>query len=178
MQLNKWQHLWVASVHYWSCRYPLVSLCVPMYIISNRSLSENGMFNAILSFPKDYPMMPPKMKFTTEIWHPNGKSRAVRCCAWTHRLLQCTLTVLSAFPSFMHRTVKTGKQAIRLMSAGSLSTPSNPLSFRLFPCWLGRTWSPLQTSMLRYAFGEIFFSLCFVRVVILGLLCWCALSSI
>jgi ubiquitin-protein ligase len=30
------------------------------------------MFNAILTFPKDYPMMPPKMRFTTEIWHPNG----------------------------------------------------------------------------------------------------------
>eukprot|EP00275_Glaucocystis_incrassata_P002080 EC124719.1.p1 GENE.EC124719.1~~EC124719.1.p1 ORF type:complete len:133 (+),score=6.60 EC124719.1:203-601(+) len=30
-----------------------------------------GMFNAIMSFPKDYPVSPPKMKFTSEMWHPN-----------------------------------------------------------------------------------------------------------
>eukprot|EP00274_Cyanoptyche_gloeocystis_P004619 CAMPEP_0196653620 /NCGR_PEP_ID=MMETSP1086-20130531/3275_1 /TAXON_ID=77921 /ORGANISM="Cyanoptyche gloeocystis , Strain SAG4.97" /LENGTH=167 /DNA_ID=CAMNT_0041984913 /DNA_START=89 /DNA_END=592 /DNA_ORIENTATION=- len=32
---------------------------------------EGGMFNAILSFPKDYPCSPPKMRFTSEMWHPN-----------------------------------------------------------------------------------------------------------
>lgn len=34
-----------------------------------------GFFVARLSFPQDYPMMPPKMKFETKIWHPNGESR-------------------------------------------------------------------------------------------------------
>ena len=32
---------------------------------------EGGCFHAILSFPRDYPMNPPKMKFTTPVWHPN-----------------------------------------------------------------------------------------------------------
>lgn len=32
-----------------------------------------GFFRASLKFPRDYPMMPPKMKFETKIWHPNGK---------------------------------------------------------------------------------------------------------
>ena len=36
--------------------------------------SEGGFFKAILSFPEDYPLMPPKMKFVTPIWHPNGKN--------------------------------------------------------------------------------------------------------
>jgi hypothetical protein len=35
--------------------------------------SEGGVFKAHLTFPKDYPLRPPKMKFITEIWHPNGE---------------------------------------------------------------------------------------------------------
>lgn len=34
--------------------------------------SEGGVFKAHLTFPKDYPQKPPKMKFITDIWHPNG----------------------------------------------------------------------------------------------------------
>ncbi|KAH8150997.1 uncharacterized protein LAJ45_04698 [Morchella importuna] len=32
---------------------------------------EGGVFPATLSFPKDYPLNPPKMKFTCEMFHPN-----------------------------------------------------------------------------------------------------------
>ena len=35
--------------------------------------SEGGFFKAYLTFPYDYPLRPPKMKFITELWHPNGK---------------------------------------------------------------------------------------------------------
>eukprot|EP00742_Colponemidia_sp_Colp-10_P001228 GILJ01001321.1.p1 GENE.GILJ01001321.1~~GILJ01001321.1.p1 ORF type:complete len:166 (+),score=30.12 GILJ01001321.1:65-562(+) len=35
------------------------------------TLYEGGIFQATLSFPPDYPNMPPEMKFTTEMWHPN-----------------------------------------------------------------------------------------------------------
>ena len=33
---------------------------------------EGGIFPAELKFPKDYPLAPPVMKFTCDIWHPNG----------------------------------------------------------------------------------------------------------
>ena len=33
---------------------------------------EGGIFPAELTFPKDYPLLPPKMKFLCDIWHPNG----------------------------------------------------------------------------------------------------------
>lgn len=33
---------------------------------------EGGVFPAELKFPKDYPLMPPSMKFLCDIWHPNG----------------------------------------------------------------------------------------------------------
>ena len=33
---------------------------------------EDGVFVVQLVFPMDYPMSPPKMKFVSEIFHPNG----------------------------------------------------------------------------------------------------------
>jgi len=37
--------------------------------------SEGGFFKAHLYFPREYPLRPPKMKFITEIWHPNSKNQ-------------------------------------------------------------------------------------------------------
>ena len=34
---------------------------------------EGGVFPAELKFPKDYPLAPPVMKFTCDVWHPNGR---------------------------------------------------------------------------------------------------------
>lgn len=34
---------------------------------------EGGVFPAELQFPTDYPLSPPKMKFTCDIFHPNSK---------------------------------------------------------------------------------------------------------
>lgn len=33
---------------------------------------EGGVFPATLTFPKDYPLAPPTMKFECDMWHPNG----------------------------------------------------------------------------------------------------------
>ena len=41
------------------------------------TLYEGGMFKAELKFPKEYPSLPPKLTFTSEIWHPNGKGSLV-----------------------------------------------------------------------------------------------------
>ena len=35
------------------------------------TIYEGGFFRAILDFPEDYPNNPPKMQFTTKMWHPN-----------------------------------------------------------------------------------------------------------
>ncbi|PSN44871.1 hypothetical protein C0J52_10301 [Blattella germanica] len=37
------------------------------------TLYEGGFFKAHLHFPKEYPLRPPRMKFITEIWHPNSQ---------------------------------------------------------------------------------------------------------
>uniref|UniRef100_A0A8C2NZT4 UBC core domain-containing protein n=1 Tax=Capra hircus TaxID=9925 RepID=A0A8C2NZT4_CAPHI len=47
----------------------------PSVFVSNRgpedTCFEFGVFPAILSFPLDYPLSPPKMRFTCEMFHPN-----------------------------------------------------------------------------------------------------------
>eukprot|EP01121_Diplochlamys_sp_Union-15-3_P000604 TRINITY_DN1051_c0_g2_i1.p1 TRINITY_DN1051_c0_g2~~TRINITY_DN1051_c0_g2_i1.p1 ORF type:complete len:170 (-),score=19.76 TRINITY_DN1051_c0_g2_i1:80-589(-) len=48
------------------------------------TLYEGGMFNAILTFPPDYPNMPPKMRFTTSIWHPNVYENGEVCISILH----------------------------------------------------------------------------------------------
>ena len=35
--------------------------------------SEGGFFNALLTFPTDYPQSPPTCRFTSDMWHPNGE---------------------------------------------------------------------------------------------------------
>mmetsp|Transcript_126762 Transcript_126762/g.189107 ORF Transcript_126762/g.189107 Transcript_126762/m.189107 type:complete len:348 (-) Transcript_126762:32-1075(-) len=32
---------------------------------------EGGIFQAIMKFPPEYPMLPPSLQFTSEFWHPN-----------------------------------------------------------------------------------------------------------
>lgn len=41
---------------------------------ANPNLSEEGLFNARLKFPEDFPSHPPEMTFTNEMWHPNSAS--------------------------------------------------------------------------------------------------------
>ncbi|CAK9224167.1 unnamed protein product [Sphagnum troendelagicum] len=35
------------------------------------TLYEGGYFNAIMSFPPNYPNSPPSVRFTSDMWHPN-----------------------------------------------------------------------------------------------------------
>lgn len=46
--------------------------------------SEGGLFKARLSFPADYPFMPPTMKFETYMWHPNVYKDGRVCISILH----------------------------------------------------------------------------------------------
>lgn len=35
------------------------------------SVYSNGLFNIIIEFPEEYPFIPPKLNFSTKIYHPN-----------------------------------------------------------------------------------------------------------
>ena len=43
--------------------------------ITANNATSGGCFRAKMTFPPNYPLYPPKMKFETPIFHPNGKSR-------------------------------------------------------------------------------------------------------
>ena len=43
-----------------------------------------GFFRAILSFPPEYPLMPPKMRFETPIFHPNIYPNGDVCISILH----------------------------------------------------------------------------------------------
>lgn len=45
---------------------------------------EGGIFPAKLTFPKDYPLNPPKMRFLGEIWHPNVYANGEVCISILH----------------------------------------------------------------------------------------------
>ncbi|KAJ3181104.1 ubiquitin-conjugating enzyme E2 G1 [Gaertneriomyces sp. JEL0708] len=48
------------------------------------TLYEGGFFKARLSFPTSYPQMPPKMKFISDIWHPNVYDNGEVCISILH----------------------------------------------------------------------------------------------
>jgi ubiquitin-conjugating enzyme E2 G2 len=45
---------------------------------------EGGLFKAILTFPSDYPLNPPKMRFVTPMWHPNIYTNGEVCISILH----------------------------------------------------------------------------------------------
>ncbi|KZT05227.1 ubiquitin-conjugating enzyme [Laetiporus sulphureus 93-53] len=48
------------------------------------TIYEGGFFKARLSFPPEYPLQPPKMRFITPMWHPNIYSDGNVCISILH----------------------------------------------------------------------------------------------
>ncbi|KAI6653781.1 Ubiquitin-conjugating enzyme E2 G1 isoform X1 [Oopsacas minuta] len=48
------------------------------------TLYEGGFFKAHLNFPKEFPLKPPKMKFISNIWHPNVYADGEVCISILH----------------------------------------------------------------------------------------------
>eukprot|EP01028_Stygiella_incarcerata_P014220 TRINITY_DN922_c0_g1_i2.p1 TRINITY_DN922_c0_g1~~TRINITY_DN922_c0_g1_i2.p1 ORF type:complete len:176 (+),score=35.70 TRINITY_DN922_c0_g1_i2:335-862(+) len=48
------------------------------------TIYEGGLFKATLEFPEDYPLMPPKMKFISRMWHPNVYPDGTVCISILH----------------------------------------------------------------------------------------------
>ncbi|CAH0481864.1 unnamed protein product [Peronospora belbahrii] len=48
------------------------------------TLYEGAFFKAVLEFPADFPNMPPKMTFKSEMWHPNVYPNGVVCISILH----------------------------------------------------------------------------------------------
>ncbi|KAG8913271.1 Ubiquitin-conjugating enzyme E2 15 [Tulasnella sp. 408] len=55
-----------------------------MIIGPENTLYEGGFFKARLTFPSEYPLLPPKMRFITPMWHPNIYPDGVVCISILH----------------------------------------------------------------------------------------------
>ncbi|KAF8930270.1 Ubiquitin-conjugating enzyme E2 15 [Dissophora ornata] len=53
-------------------------------LVDDDNIYEGGFFRAIMTFPLDYPVMPPKLKFTTEMYHPNVYPSGEVCISILH----------------------------------------------------------------------------------------------
>ncbi|EDR09437.1 uncharacterized protein LACBIDRAFT_293928 [Laccaria bicolor S238N-H82] len=47
-------------------------------------IGEGGFFKARLSFPPEFPLLPPKMRFTTQMYHPNIYPDGTVCVSILH----------------------------------------------------------------------------------------------
>ena len=61
------------------------------------TLYEGGFFKCHLIFPKEYPLMPPKLKVITDIWHPNIEKNGDVCISILHAPGEITCNLVS-FP--------------------------------------------------------------------------------
>ncbi|PVV01121.1 hypothetical protein BB560_004472 [Smittium megazygosporum] len=48
------------------------------------TLYEGGFFKARMTFPEEYPVLPPKLRFLTELWHPNVYEDGNVCISILH----------------------------------------------------------------------------------------------
>ncbi len=84
LQLHKYEKIqgqWIkktalsASCNVNSC---FTQVCVWWCSVCFLFCSEGGYFNAIMSFPLNYPNSPPSVRFTSDMWHPNGEQFSAR----------------------------------------------------------------------------------------------------
>lgn len=66
--------------------------------------SDGGCFKAHLIFTSEYPLKPPKMKFISEIWHPNSKCKhTVSTLIWSMNNVFCN--TYSTFKAFLTKLI-------------------------------------------------------------------------
>lgn len=86
---------------------------------------EGGIFAARLSFPADFPMSPPKMKFLSEIWHPNVYADGTVCISILHPPGDDQLSGETAFERWLPiQTVETVLLSVLVMIASP--NPDSP----------------------------------------------------
>jgi len=88
---------------------------------------EGGIFQGVMTFPKEYPMTPPELHFKTDIWHPNVYKDGKVCISILHPPGEDEMSGESAAERWLPtQTVSTILLSVlSLMSDPNTSSPAN-----------------------------------------------------
>lgn len=88
---------------------------------------EGGFFNAIMKFPKDYPNMPPVLRFVSEFWHPNVHADGKVCISILHAPGEDTYGYESASERWLpiHTVESILISVISMISSPNADSPAN-----------------------------------------------------
>ncbi|TPX70535.1 hypothetical protein CcCBS67573_g06472 [Chytriomyces confervae] len=91
------------------------------------TLYEGGFFKAKLTFPTEYPLLPPKMKFTSDLWHPNVYTNGDVCISILHPPGEDTYGYESASERWLpiHTVETIVLSVISMLSSPNDESPAN-----------------------------------------------------
>ena len=87
---------------------------------------QGGVFFLAIHFPTDYPFKPPKVNFTTRIYHPNINSNGSICLDILRDQWSPALTISKGMPQFLTDVRDKADSTIVLLSICSMLTDPNP----------------------------------------------------
>lgn len=96
------------------------------------TLYEGGVFRARLSFPYNYPVMPPTLRFLSEMWHPNIYSDGSVCISILHAPGEDRYGYESPEERWLpvHTVETILLSVISVLSAPNIESPANPEAAR------------------------------------------------
>lgn len=135
-----------------------------------RPYSEGGFFKARLTFPEDFPLNPPKLRFITPMWHPNSMSHSFRsyevysnsfpCAVYPDgnvciSILVSVKNVVSSRADVIHDRIFCSTHPVRtntgmrtLASDGCLCTPWSPSYAAYVPTFTPMTLTTVHVQLL------------------------------
>ncbi|XP_075615119.1 ubiquitin-conjugating enzyme E2 D1 isoform X3 [Balearica regulorum gibbericeps] len=112
---------------------PTLCICKEKPLLKPDSAYQGGVFFLTVHFPTDYPFKPPKIAFTTKIYHPNINSNGSICLDILRSQWSPALTVSKERCHRLWCTSKEKKMLVfvqwKLLYASAIVTPSWKSSF-------------------------------------------------
>lgn len=92
------------------------------------TLFEGGVFRARLSFPYNYPVMPPTLRFISEMWHPNVYADGTVCISILHEPGEDKYGYERPEERWLpvHTVETIMLSVISMLSSPNLESPANP----------------------------------------------------